>query len=173
MLVSCLLLLAFSELTTPKAPETFPHFEGKNLNGDKVKMSGWDRPVTIIFVAFKKELQPQVDQWVQALSPLQESHPTLDYVELPTIKKVSGPVKYLIYRGMRSGIKDKTQRQRIVTQYVDVPDYMDRLHLDDQEVVATYAVCNQGRILKHWRGPVDEQFIQELETLLRNKPAGN
>ncbi|CAM2005124.1 hypothetical protein [Acanthopleuribacter pedis] len=172
MLVSLLLCLSLGEMTVPTAPEAFPHFEGKNLNGEQVQFAEWDRPVTLIFVAFKQEQQPQVDQWVTALEPLKEQHPSLDYVELPTVKKVSRFVKYMIYRGMRSGIKDPHQRQRIVTQYVDVPDYMNRLNLSDPEVIATYAVCNEGRILKHWLGPVDDTFIEELKTVLDETAAG-
>lgn len=165
-----LLLLFFSEATTETLPSHFPPFEGKNLNGETLTLGDTNAPMTLIFVAFKQEQQPEVDGWIDAVEPLKTSHPVFDYVELPTIKPVSRVVKFMIYRGMRSGIKDAEKRARIVTQYVDIPAYMETLQLTDEDVIATFAVGKDGRILQRWLGPVNETALQELRTLLAHQP---
>ncbi len=169
-----LLLMLFSEAATEALPTHFPNFEGKNLNGETLVLSDFKAPVTLIFVAFKQEQQPQVDGWINALGPLRQSHPSFDYVELPTIKPVSRIVRFMIYRGMRSGIKDAEKRARIVTQYVDIPSYMETLHLTDEDVIASFAVGKDGRVLKRWLGPVSDDAISELSALLvrRNAVSG-
>ncbi len=167
-----LMVMLVSEAVTEASPTHFPHFEGKNLNGETLALGDSTANVTLIFVAFKQEQQPQVDRWISALGPIQESHPDFDYVELPTIKPVSRVVRFMIYRGMRSGIKDPEKRARIVTQYVDIPAYMATLQLKDEDVIATFAVGKDGRIFKRWLGPVSDEAVAELKVLLAHQAEG-
>lgn len=165
-MVLFLMIMLVSEAATEALPTHFPHFEGKNLNGENLALGDSTVNVTIIFVAFKQEQQPQVDRWISALEPIQKSHPGFDYVELPTIKPVSRIVRLMIYRGMRSGIKDTEKRARIVTQYVDIPAYLETLRLKDEDGIATFAVGKDGRIFKRWLGPVSDDAVAELKVLL-------
>jgi hypothetical protein len=88
----------------------FPEVKGKNLQGNEVlfpqafKSHGYH----VVMIAFEQEQQSEVNTWLPHLDKLADSRKDFDYFELPTIKRMNALMRWIIYRGMRSGIQRRS-----------------------------------------------------------------
>ena len=102
-----------------------------------------------MFVAFLREQQAEVDSWVPYVKQTIARTPGVDYYELPTIKKMISPMKWMINRGMKGGIDDRAARDRTVTLYIDKAPFKESLAITDEKSIQLFVVTKAGEVL--WR----------------------
>jgi hypothetical protein len=130
------------------ADPAFPAVEGRNLSGRGFALPGaFDGCVNLVFVAFKRQQQDDVDTWLPAAARLAGEHATLRYYELPTLGRGMRLMRSFIDGGMRSGIPDEAQRDRTITLYIDKDRFRRSLQLASEDTVYALVIDRDGRVL--------------------------
>jgi len=128
----------------------FPTVASVNLEGKAFTMpADFAGTRNIVFVAFQMAQQADVDSWVPTVKQLIGRTPGLEYYELPTIKKMVAPMRWMINSGMKSGINDRNARDRTITLYIDKTPFKDALGITDETAIQVMLVERSGAIL--WR----------------------
>ena len=110
------------------APAAFPRVEGKDLNNRSISLPGdFAGPASLVFVAFERSQQEEVDSWKPFVQEMQRLRPGLRFYELPTIGKGYTWLRGFIDGGMRSGIPDPNLRASTITLYIDVAAFVKAL----------------------------------------------
>ena len=146
----------------------FPKVGGMNLHGEEKQFPDClTAEKTIAIVAFQRWQQTWVDEYFSEIHPLLQKNPKLAYYEIPTISKLSGPIRWWIYRGMKSGIQDETMRSSVITLHIDKAPFKEHLDIKDEEIVYVYVLDSKGEILNRIDGRYSpekwQQFISDAE----------
>ena len=145
----CLAVFFAVTLATAQTP-MFPQLEAKNLNGDVMKMpAGFAGEKNLLFIAFKREQQKDIDTWLAIIKPIAAAHPNMHYYEIPTIERMNPMFRFFIDNGMRGGIPDKEQRARTITLYIDKEPFKKSLALPSEDRIYAVMVDKSGKVL--WR----------------------
>ncbi|WDE98993.1 hypothetical protein PQO03_14235 [Lentisphaera profundi] len=165
--VLCLLLLTPSCVGTSEVvkmgDDQFPQVGGMNLHGDEKQFPDClSAEKTIAIVAFKREQQAWVDEYYAEIGPLLEQNPNLAYYEIPTISKLSSPIRWWIYRGMRGGIKDDTMRASVITLHIDKDPFKKHLGIINEEIIYVYLLDSNGNILDSIDGRYSSEKWQKF-----------
>ena len=146
----------------------FPQVGGMNLHGDELEFpSCLHTERTILVVAYQRWQQSWVDAWYTVIEPeVAESKGQLSYYEVPTISKLSAPIRYWIYNGMRGGIKSDKMRSQVITLHIDKEPFNKALEVVDEEIVYVFVVDKQGRILYRDKGQFNEEKGKSLLSFL-------
>ena len=100
--------------------KNFPKISAKNLEGDSLELPhDLEGTLNIIIIAFKREQQSLVDDWIPYLEDYIKKNLQIAYYEIPTIHFSYLPLRWMIDGGMRAGIADKKARQRTITLYIN------------------------------------------------------
>ena len=167
LVLSCAVLAAtLGALAGGRAADpAFPAVEGQNLSGRSFALPGaFEGRVNLVFVAFKRQQQAEVDTWLAAAARLAAEHETLRYYELPTLGRGMRLMRSFIDGGMRSGIPDKAQRDRTITLYIDKDSFRRSLQLASEDTVYALVVDRAGRVLARAEGrhtPEKEKALVE------------
>ena len=70
---------------------------------------------TIVFIAYKREQQPNINAWVEQLDLHETGGPA--WVELPVVGRGAVLFRSFVDNGMRSGITSPQMRARTITIY--------------------------------------------------------
>ena len=141
----------------------FPSVSGSNLlKEERVLPDDLDGDLNILVVAFKQWQQALVDSWVPTLEQLATTYPSLEYYELPTIRRMNFIAQRLIDGGMRAGIPSKITRRRTITLYIDKEDFKRSLSIDIEDTIYIYLVRSDGEILLATSGPYSLEGEKEL-----------
>lgn len=147
-----LLTLAAGILTAADTPkDSFPGVTGRNLHGKDVefpKALGTAKH-NVLIVAFTRKQQALVDTWLPELISLCATNKDVNCYELPTIKKMNRLMKWVIYRGMRSGIKETSARSRTITLHIDKGPFKAQLGIKTEKDIFVFLTDNKGKI--RWR----------------------
>jgi len=128
----------------------FPPITGETLTGRRLELPGeFEAPLTLVFVAFRRDQQPDVDSWLGVAADLEADYPDLRYYELPVISRLYAPAKFVIDGGMRVGIPDRAVRERTVTVYTDKATVRRALDIGDEDDIHAFLLDREGRI--YWR----------------------
>jgi hypothetical protein len=147
---AALLLLALASTLGAQAPARFPEVRSETLEGKNVTLPrDFAGRRNILFIAFERKQQDDVDTWVPFVKQTLASHADVDYYELPTIKKMIGLMKWTINKGMAGGIADKTAREHTLTLYLDKAPFKQALGITDERVIHILVVDREGVVL--WR----------------------
>ena len=149
-------------------PYVFPSLTFSNLNGQEVAMPGGlaGERHNLVLVAFLQEQQKHVDTWLKPLPAIQKGYPGFHYYELPTLKRMNGMVRYFIANGMKSGIKDKEQRGRTITIYVDKEPFKKALGITSESTIYAFLIDKAGTVLWRQEGLFTEAKGKSLEAVL-------
>ena len=149
------LAMTLSDQTGTRAADPmFPTVEGQNLSGRDFALPGaFEGCVNLVFVAFKRHQQDDVDTWLPVAARLAREYPTLRFYELPTLGRGMRLMRPFIDGGMRSGIPDKGQRDRTITLYIDKDGFRRSLRLESEDTVYALVVDRAGRVLARVDGP--------------------
>ena len=147
-----LLALTANVLIAAEQPKnTFPTVTGRNLHGKDVEFPqalGTNKH-NVLIVAFTRKQQPLVDTWLPELTSLCATNKDVHCYELPTIKKMNRLMKWVIYRGMRSGIKEANARSRTVTLHIDKEPFKTQLGIKTEKDIFVFLTDAKGKI--RWR----------------------
>ena len=161
--ISLLLLIVLSPScvgtseVTARGANQFPQVGGMNLHGDEQQFPDClQAEQTILIVAFQRWQQEWVDEWYAQIDPLLKSNIKLAYYEVPTISKLSSPIRWWIYKGMRGGIEDPQMRSSVITLHIDKEPFKKHLNIIDEEIVYVFLVDKDGNIKARSKGRYDQ-----------------
>ena len=110
-----------NKLAPTPAGELGP-LSGRSLDGRSYDLPGdLAKPYNFLVVAFRREQQRLVDQWLPWLTQLEQRRPDVGVYELPVLPSSYGPVRWFIDGGMTRGVHDPAARARTVTVVQRLP----------------------------------------------------
>ncbi len=153
--------------------ERFPEYRAKDLNGKMVTVPGnGSSEHALVFVAFQRKHQKVIDRWLAQAKPLIKKSPSLDFLELPVIRKMNPISRWFLYRGMRWGIPSTHTRARVVTLHLDKKQLRRELAIPDESTVHVFLVRRADRaILWRTHGNVTPKAVTALESQLQRLPS--
>lgn len=158
----CLLLA----LAGPVAAQTFPTVTADDLNGiSKTLPAGLPGDPTIVFIAYKRNQQADVDSWVTMLGLDPERG--AEYVELPVVGGMTKMMRGFVDNGMRSGITNTAARARTITLYEDASDINAPLGFEGRDMIRVLVVKRDGTVLWSTSGPATVQGVAEVQSVFR------
>ena len=148
----------------------FPVVTSANLEGKTLTLPrDFAGERNIVFVAFLRRQQDDVDTWVPFVKQVIDRTPGVDYYELPTIKRMVAPMRWMINRGMKGGIDDRSARDRTVTLYIDKEPFKQALGSTDENTIHVLVVDRAGHVLWHATGAFDVRKGQQMEQALSTR----
>jgi carbon monoxide dehydrogenase subunit G len=154
----------------PSPPQTLSPLSGRALDGKEYELPGdLAKQHTFLVVAFRREQQRVVDQWLPWLIDLEQHRSDVAVYELPS--SVYGPARWFIDGGMTRGIPDVSARARTITVYTDVRKVADNLGLAGTDTIAVLLVERSGRILASEVGGFEKQKAERLAAALAETPS--
>lgn len=141
----------------------FPTVSGSNLAREELEFPrDFAGELNLLFVPFKREQQAVVNTWIPFAEAVESSTTGFVYYELPSIYQMPMISRTFINEGMRAGIPDAKARERTVTVYVDLDQYMRALDIAGKNEVHILLVDRTGSILWRTVGAFDEEKGQAL-----------
>jgi hypothetical protein len=142
-----------------RAAPVFPTLKGADLNGRSLTLpADFPGPFSLVFVAFKRRQQADVDSWRPFVETTRKKRPSLAVFELPTIARGYRLMQFVIDNGMRSGISDPETRAATVTLYTNVKAFTRALGIRTTRQIAVLVVTPAGEVL----GKVSGRYSTEL-----------
>lgn len=149
---------------------TFPTVTSQNLEGKTLTLPrDFGGVRNVVFVAFLRKQQDDVDTWVPFVKQALGRHPGNDYYEIPTIKRMVAPMRWMINRGMKGGIDDRSARDRTVTLYIDKAPFKTSLGITDENAIQVLVVDRAGQVLWRTTGAYSEEKAKGLEAALAGR----
>jgi len=146
---------------------TFPTVTSENLEGKMLTLPrDFGGARNVVFVAFLRKQQDDVDTWVPFVKQALGRHPGNDYYEIPTIKRMVAPMRWMINRGMKGGIDDRSARDRTVTLYIDKDPFKKALGIAGEDAIQVLVVDRAGQVLWRTTGTFSVEKGKELEAAL-------
>lgn len=144
-----------------------PKVEGSNLARSKMVFpDDFTGETNLVFVAFLRQHQDLVDEWVPFVEQLASEFPTLQYYEFPTLPEKGFLYRTFLNEGMRAGIPDPATRARTVTLYLDKSAFRKALDIQHERSMWVYLFDKSGEVLWRAEGRYGQDKGQELRTLL-------
>ncbi|MBI5601148.1 MAG: hypothetical protein HY944_06240 [Gemmatimonadetes bacterium] len=154
-------------LTLSSDSVRFPVVTSDNLEGRTFTLPrDFDGERNVVFIAFKREQQREVDSWVPFVKPLLARTPGTEYYEIPTIKRMVAPMRWMINRGMRGGIDDRGARERTITLYLDKEPFKRALGIATEQEIHVLVVDREGNVRWRTAGAFSEDKGQGLARAL-------
>jgi hypothetical protein len=145
---------------------------GRALDGEAYELPGDLRTQhTFLVVAFRREQERLVDQWMPWLLELEQRRADVAVYELPVLSSFYNPARWFIDGGMTRGIADASARARTITVYTDVRKVMDDLGLPTRDTIAVALVDRTGRILAREIGAFEQSKAERLAAALTPAPS--
>lgn len=161
--VSLMAMLQLSDTT-----RVFPSIQGQNLDGRNFSLPGdFAGELNVVFIAFKREQQADVDSWMPTLDTLKSRYPTLRVYELPTLARRFRLMRPVIDGGMRGGIPDPAGRAATITLYIDKDPFKRALGFTREDRIQIVLVDKSGHVRWQRSGPSTSGLRIELEAQLR------
>ena len=147
---------------------SFPEVKGKSLQGNEVLFPSVFKfqDYHMVMVAFEQDQQLDVNTWLPHLETLAASRNVLDFFELPTISRMNVLMRWIIYRGMRSGIKEDSSRKRTVTLHIDKQPFKESLEIETESSIYAFLVDSKGTVIWKGEGVWSENLWEELLEVL-------
>lgn len=146
----------------PQRDARFPAVRGENLNGRVFDLpAGFEQPA-IVFLAYVRGQQREIDTWLPLVGELRRQHPALRMFELPVLSRSDERFRAAIDAGMREGIRDAAVRDLTVTLYIDKRAFNAGLGVSAEESITVLLVLPNGEV--RWRacGPYDPSHAKAL-----------
>jgi hypothetical protein len=147
-----------AQAARPAEPR-FPTLRSTALSGREYALPrDFEGRANVVFVAFRREQQRDVDGWLPSTRQLAAARPGVRFYELPTLRRGYRLLRPVIDGGMRGGIPDPATRDLTITLYTDVAAFRDSLGLPSDRSIYTLLVDSAGVV--RWRG--DGPYTAEL-----------
>ncbi len=132
----------------------FPTVTGSNLLRQKLKLpEDFQGELNLLFIAFQRWHQMEVDSWIALAEELEERQDGLVYYELPVLQNGGSLYKIFLNEGMRAGIPNPKTRERTITLYLNKTDFRTALDMTDEEQIYVLLVDRRGNEIFRTRGP--------------------
>lgn len=164
-------LAGLTERLAPARLDELSPLSGRALDGRVYELPGdLPKPLNLVIVAFRREQQRLVDQWLPWLIELEQGRADVDVYELPVLSYNYRPARRFIDGGMTRGIPDPAARARTITVYTDVQKVVENLGLAGTGTIAVLVVERSGRILARELGVFEQQKAERLAMSLTPEP---
>lgn len=174
MLAGLLLVTALAYQTPAATPRVgrdavadsvrhFPRVEGTNLEGKRFSLpSDFGAELNVVFVAFRREQQADVDSWLPFLREQKLGSRGVRVYEVPTLNRSYRWMRRFIDGGMARGIPELSTRETTITLYIDKAPFKKALAIETEDRIVTMFVAKDGSV--RWRadGPFSEAGGAEL-----------
>ncbi|MBU2937215.1 MULTISPECIES: hypothetical protein [Pacificibacter] len=158
------LCLSLGLITTSAFAQNFPSFVSQDLNGDTHSLpADFPGDPTIVFIAYKRDQQPDVDSWVSALNLDPDIGP--EFVELPVVGSLTRLISPVVDNGMRSGIVNTSLRARTITLYENASKVNTPLGFDGRDDIRVLLVRPTGEVIWKTSGPATSQGVDDLKAI--------
>ncbi len=128
----------------------FPVVIGSNLLRRKITLpDDLQGDLNIIFIAFQRWQQSQVNSWLPEARRLEKVYPGVRYYELPTIYQMNVISKTFLNEGMRAGIPNQTAHDRTITLYLNKIPFRRALGIANEDEITVMLLNREGEVL--WR----------------------
>ncbi|MGB8266177.1 MAG: hypothetical protein WCE44_07655 [Candidatus Velthaea sp.] len=145
----------------------FPTVSGHNLNGRLVEIPrDLDGRVNLIFIAFTREQQREVNSWQPFVAELTGRHAGVRAYEFPTLARPYGLMRGFLDGIMRSAIPDEATRDATVTLFIDKRAFDRALGITSEDTIAVFLVKAGGEILWRMAGAYDPVNAAALGALV-------
>jgi hypothetical protein len=154
---------------TAESELRFPTLKAENLLGRELMLprdfaGEWN----LVFVAFQREQQPDVDTWLPLARRLTSQFPKLRYYETPVIGRFYKVMKPVIDGGMRSGIPDRASREATVTIYTNKEPFRKALGIGTEETIYAFLLDREGIVRWRAQGRFTDESGRSLEERLHS-----
>ncbi len=144
-----------------------PCVTGSNLLRQRVELPADLRgEVNLLFIAFQRWQQIEVDSWVPLVRELVQTQSGFCYYELPTIQRMNLFAQKFINEGMRAGIPDLATREGTITLYIDKRSFMQALNMPDEDHIYVLLTDQAGNVLWWARGEINIENNLTLRRLI-------
>jgi hypothetical protein len=150
----------------------FPTVTGSNITGEAFSLPhDFEGELNLVFVAFSRDQQADVDSWEPFVETLRATHETFQYYELSVLSRGYRLVKPFIGGGLRVDSDDETTREHAITAYIDKRPFRWELEILSEHSMHAFLVTRDGEVRWHAPGPLTAGRADELEKLLREPVA--
>jgi hypothetical protein len=147
---------------------TFPSETGRDLNGRTLQLPrDFEGDADLVFVAFVRGQQADVDTWKAFADAARAKHPALRVYELPVLGRGYSWIRGFIDGGMRNAIKDEAARASTVTLYIDKAPFRSALSIPSEDRITILLVKRDGTVLWKGEGRFDPAKAPDLDALLK------
>jgi hypothetical protein len=163
LLAFLLLLLSFEGHTMQREDVegmAFPILLAETLAGGQFQTPDPERKSHhVILIAFKRNVQPQIDKWLQTLGGPVAARSDVEMYEIPMLAGGWRLMSGIIDGGMRSGIPAE-KHSSVATFYGDIQRYKNILDMDEENVCYLYVIDPQGTIRFAASGPPTPELVE-------------
>jgi hypothetical protein len=148
----------------PKKELNFPKVKGKNLLKRELNLpQDFGGELNIAIIAFDRDQQGMIDEWIPEAKKLRSRFPQLKYYEIPTIRKLPGVFQSFINNGMRKGIPDEDSRESTITIFLNKKKFLRELGIADEKKIYIFLVNKDGKIFGKWEDKFTQEKFAEVE----------
>ena len=156
-------------VTVEKDNVRFPEVNGHNLLRNNMQLpNDFEGKLNIVFIAFQRWQQSDIDSWLKLAEELEASYLGLRTYELPVIYQMNRLSRFFINEGMRAGIPNKKTRAHTITLYTDRKAFRSQLQLPSTDTMYVLLVDDDGKVVWRCEGPLTETkstiLSQQIET---------
>jgi len=138
----------------------FPSLVAETLSGNQFKTPDPDgKAIHVILIAFKRGVQPQIDEWLSALSGTVTNRSDIEIYEVPMLAGGWRLMSGIIDGGMRSGIP-QDKHSSVATFYGDIKRYKEILDMEQEDHCYLYIIDPQGTIRFAATGPPSPELVE-------------
>lgn len=144
-----------------------PRVEGSNLARKRMIFpDDFVGEVNLVFIAFLRQHQDLIDEWVPFVEQLAQEFPGLQYYEFPTLPRKGFFYRTFLNEGMRAGIPDPATRARTITLYLDKAAFRDALDIQHERSMWVYLFDKSGEVLWRAEGRITQEHRETLRSLV-------
>jgi len=130
----------------------FPTIKGRTVNRDpRTIPQDFTGQFNVVILAFTREHQADVNNWLPFLGTLKNAHSTIEVYELPVLPELSPRRRQMLDDVMYMGIPEYDTRDRTITLYTDIQAFLQPMNITDQSIIHTLLVDQTGGV--HWYAP--------------------
>lgn len=144
-----------------------PKVYGSNLARQKMVFpDDFDGEINLVFIAFLRRHQDDIDEWVPFVGELTQKFPGLHYYEFPTLPRKGFVYRTFLNEGMRAGIPNEATRKRTITLYLDKSSFRKALEITSEQNIWVYLFDRSGDVLWRTEGRITKDKREALLDLL-------
>ena len=148
----------------------FPQFEGTNLLMDSMSVpDDLDGELRLIVVAFDRDQQTLMDEWLLSLEELQAAYPELRGYFTPLLPQSAADAALPIIAAVSAAASNDRDRARTIIVFTDVDAFNEILDIPGKDVLQLFLLDENGAILWRGSGNYDPATLESLENSIESR----
>ena len=148
----------------------FPKVTGQNLEFKTYELPhNLEGELNLVIIPFRRWDQNLVDEWSFYLNSLEEKYSYFRYYEVPALNIGYKLMRFMIDGGMRSGIPDRTVRERTITLYINKTPFKKKLKILSEDTIYLFLMNKNGEIIWRSEARFDNDKFPSLERHIKKQ----